>query len=85
MPSQVPEIFSPFAQALAIEMREQRIGGEQLARKTGISVRLIRKYKSGQTVPRDYYGEPSENARKIADALGVSLDVMFGVKTEQAA
>lgn len=76
MPSQ-PPVISRFGQALSNEMRRQKISAEFLARETGISVRLIRKYKRGQTIPQDYYGEPTENAQKLARVLSLNLDELF--------
>lgn len=84
MPSQPPAI-SAFGRCLSYEMRAQRISCLTLAQITGISERLIRKYKSGRTVPRDYYGDPSQNAQKIAAALRVPVDQMFAEDDEPVA
>lgn len=59
-----------FAVRLKRIQRELLTTNEALSRATGISVRLINKYRSGVTEPRDSFGEPSENAYKIAAALG---------------
>lgn len=66
-------------------MRDRGIGSERLARETGISVRLIRKYRAGQTVPRDWFGQPTENAVTLAKALGVNVRELFGTPTTRQA
>lgn len=66
-----------FAKRLKAIMREQKIGNERLAFKSGISSRLIAKYRAGTTEPRDGYGDPSHNAHKLAEALGVDLDELM--------
>lgn len=54
-------------------MREQKVGSETLGSRSGISPRLISKYRAGTTEPRDPFGEPSENAHKLAAALGLDV------------
>ena len=29
-------------------------------------------------MPQDYWGDPTDNAHKIAQALGISVDALFG-------
>jgi transcriptional regulator with XRE-family HTH domain len=70
MPSQVEGKFAARLRALQYE---QRLSVEALSRQTGISVRLLAKYRAGTTEPRDYYGDPSDNAHKLAEALGVAV------------
>jgi len=84
MPGQPLELLT-FAERLDALMREQEIGLERLGRETGISPRLISKYRKGRTVPRDAFGEPSRNALKLARALGVSLADLLPPDEEQAA
>jgi transcriptional regulator with XRE-family HTH domain len=71
MPSQVDGKFAARLRALQFE---QRLSVEALSRQTGISVRLLAKYRAGTTEPRDYYGDPSANAYKLADALEVAVE-----------
>lgn len=86
MPSQVPVIQkSEFASRLADLMREQRISTEAMARQTGISVRLLRKYRAGKTVPQDYFGGPTRNLLLLADALHVDASYLLSGDTERAA
>ncbi len=66
-------------------MRSQSIGGATLARQTGISERLIRQYRSGRVVPRDYFDRPTGNAHKIADALDVDVEDLFPARAAEAA
>jgi transcriptional regulator with XRE-family HTH domain len=79
MTGHVKELCSsgPFSSRLRCLMNEQHISSDQLAGKTGISERLIRKYRSGRTEPRDWWGEPTENGHKLADALGVPVDELL--------
>lgn len=58
-------------------MREQGLSNDAVFLKTGISPRLIAKYKAGDTEPRDYFGEPTDNARLLADALGVDVNELL--------
>lgn len=74
MPSQVDGNSPPFADRLKALMREQRVGSDVLGRRTGISARLIAKYRAGTTEPRDPFGDPTENAHKLAEALGVTVE-----------
>lgn len=84
MTSQVPVIQeSEFASRLAEIMRERRISTEAMARETRISVRLLRKYRAGQTVPRDYFGSPTPNLLTIAEYLDV--DPAYLLSGEQSA
>jgi transcriptional regulator with XRE-family HTH domain len=74
MPSQVD---GNFASRLRTLQFDQRLSNEGLAQRTGISVRLIAKYRAGTTEPRDYYGDPSANAYKLADALDVAVEELL--------
>jgi transcriptional regulator with XRE-family HTH domain len=74
MPSQVDGKFAARLRALQFE---QRLSVEALSRQTGISVRLLAKYRAGTTEPRDYYGDPSSNAHKLADALDVDVEELL--------
>ena len=78
-----------FGETLKRIMHERRIGIDTLALETRISARLIGKYRSGSTVPRDPFGDPTENARKLASALGVPVDELLPApddeSTEEAA
>jgi transcriptional regulator with XRE-family HTH domain len=74
-----------FDQALKALMRERRVGVDKLAFATGISPRLIGKYRSGTVVPRDPFGDPSENAVKIARELGVDVAVLLPPLDEEEA
>lgn len=66
-------------------MTAQRIGASRLAQATGIDVRMIRKYRAGDSEPRDYFGYPTENGIKIADALDVDVDELLPVTESEAA
>jgi hypothetical protein len=58
-------------------MLEQRIGREDLAARTGIASRLLGKYRAGTVEPRDAFGDPSDNAHKLADVLGVQVNELL--------
>jgi transcriptional regulator with XRE-family HTH domain len=75
----------PFGQALKALMRERKVGVDKLAFATGISPRLIGKYRSGQVVPRDNYGDPTENAAKVAEFFGVDVADLLPPVEEEAA
>jgi hypothetical protein len=66
-------------------MRSHKVGVDSLAFATGISPRLIGKYRSGTVVPRDHYGDPTENAVKIAEFFAVDVADLFPPEQEQAA
>lgn len=76
MPSQVDDTLS-FAERLKRLMREQRIGNEGMFVRTGISPRLVAKYRAGTTEPRDAFGDPTANAHKLAAALGVEVSELL--------
>lgn len=73
-----------FAAKLRGLQRERGLTNDELAREAGIGVRLIAKYRNGETEPRDYFGEPTENARKLATALGLPLDELLPTLEEAA-
>lgn len=65
---------SSFADRLRSAMWDQAIGVDELARVSGVSWRLISKYRKTDGVePRDYFGKPTPNAHKLAKALGVEV------------
>lgn len=66
----------PFSARLSRLMFEGRMSVGRLAQETGISERLIRKYRGGHSEPRDYFGDPTANALKIAEALSVPVEVL---------
>lgn len=57
-------------------MWDAGLGVGELAKRTGISPRLIAKYRSGPTEPRDYFGRPTHNAVLMAEALSVTVDML---------
>lgn len=61
-------------------MREQGLSNDAVFLKTGIAPRLVAKYKAGDTEPRDYFGEPTQNAHLLADALGVDVNELLPPK-----
>lgn len=62
-----------FAERLRHLQFTARLTNDALAAKSGVSLRLIQKYRSGPTEPRNIFGDPSVNAHKLADALGVAV------------
>lgn len=66
-----------FGTRLRALMFERRVSIQALYEATGVSVRLIGKYRAGDNEPRNYYGDPTENGRLIADALEVPVDVLL--------
>lgn len=76
MTGQVKQTSEPatFADRLRSAMFEKGIGLGVLSRETGITQRQLVSYRNGQHEPRDYYGRPTANAHKIAEALGVPVD-----------
>jgi hypothetical protein len=58
-------------------MIEQQLGIARLAVLSGITERSIVRYRNGTVVPRDPYGQPTPNARKLARALRVPLDELL--------
>lgn len=62
-----------FAERLKDLQQERRFTAEALAYRSGVSLRLIQKYRAGVTEPRDSFGDPSANARKLAEALDVDV------------
>lgn len=58
-------------------MYQRRMSIQQLHGATGISVRLIGKYRAGENEPRNYYGDPTENGLAIADALEVPTEELL--------
>jgi predicted transcriptional regulator len=60
------------AERLRAAMWDAGCGVGELAKRTGISPRLIAKYRKGPTAPRDYFGRPTHNAVLMAEALDVS-------------
>ena len=77
MPSQ-PKTASRFAEVLTEEMFKQRVSIARLSRETGIAGSIIWRYRTGRTIPRSYFGDPSPNAHKIAEVLGLTVDELFG-------
>lgn len=73
MPSTPEGNIRPFAERLRALMREQGLSNDAVFLKTGISPRLVAKYKAGATEPRDYFGDPTENAHLLAEALGIEV------------
>lgn len=63
-----------FADRLAEAMLAKGIGLWKLANATGITQRQIVNYRKGRHEPRDFYGQPTDNAHLIARELGVSVD-----------
>lgn len=64
-----------FAERLNSAMWERQIGVEGLSRESGVSWRLISKYRKPDGVePRDYFGKPTPNAHKLAKALEVEVE-----------
>lgn len=51
---------------------EKEINQQELANLTGIKLRTIRSYETGQASP------PIKNLVKLADALGTSTDYLLG-------
>lgn len=68
-----------FAGNLRREMWKQRVSIAQLSDRSGVSIRLISKYRAGDSEPRDYYGTPTANALKIARALEVPVHHLLPV------
>lgn len=58
-------------------LQEKDITGYKLAKMTGLSQGLISDYKSGRSVPS------AKASLKIAEALGISVDELFGKQTPQ--
>ena len=48
-----------------------------LARACDIPERTIARYRAGTSEPRDSFGEPTANARALADALGVDVSELL--------
>lgn len=70
-----------FAERLNSAMWERQLGVEALAQKSGVTWRLISKYRKPDGVePRDYFGKPTPNAHKLAKALGVEVDWLLPEK-----
>lgn len=67
------QLSGTFPARLKAAMVANRIGSAKLGEATGISPRLINKYKAGDSEPRDPFGLPSENAHKLAVALDVDV------------
>jgi hypothetical protein len=73
-----------FAERLNSVMWDRGIGVEALARKSGVTWRLISKYRKPDGVePRDYFGKPTANAHKLADALGVEVEWLVPPKSSR--
>lgn len=68
-----------FAARLKLAQGESGLKNEALARKSGVSLRLIQLYRKGETVPRD------ENLAKLATALGRDPMWFFSLDAEAAA
>jgi predicted transcriptional regulator len=64
------------ADRLRTAMWDAGLGVGELAKRTGISPRLIAKYRKGPTEPRDYFGRPTHNAVLMAEVLGVHVDTL---------
>lgn len=65
-----------FAGKLRALMHEQRLSVTALAALTGISQRLIRRYRStgpSSSRPVDFFGDPTPNAYALAKALRVPV------------
>ena len=77
MPSQVNVRSRPFATKLRQLMQDQRVSLNQLARDAEISVSVIGRYRTGQSEPRDHFGDPTPNAFKLAQALNVPVDELL--------
>lgn len=77
MSGQVGGQVQGFGATLKALMRERRVSVDRLAFATGISPRMITRYRSGVVVPRDPFGDPSDNAYKLASALSVDVGVLF--------
>lgn len=74
-----------FAERLRATMHERRMSVGRLAETTGISERLIRKYRAGDVEPRDSFGDPTENGRAIARSLRVPLRDLLPSRERAAA
>lgn len=68
-----------FADQLRAVMAERGVGVEALARATGLSPRLIAKYRAGAHEPR------VQNAVKIASALQVPVETLLPNDGKEAA
>ena len=74
-----------FSDRLNALMFERRMSVVALADVTNIHPRLISKYRAGASVPRDKFGDPTPNARALADALGVSVADLLDAAPEALA
>lgn len=70
---------------LKSEMGSQGISIAALSLRTGVSLGLIARYRSGKVVPRDHFGRPSKNAFQIARVLGIDVDELFPPRERAAA
>jgi DNA-binding Xre family transcriptional regulator len=78
-----PERDMTFRDNLEAAMTAKKIGVDKLSQATGINRRLISRYRSrgkNHSVPRDAFGDPSANAKKIAKALDVKVDSLFAAR-----
>jgi len=66
-------------------MRERKLSVNALSETTGISGRLIRRYRAGDSEPRDYFGDPTENGIKLALALSLSVEDLLPSPEDVAA
>ena len=82
----MPDVQSQatFSDRLRELMTERDIGTPTLARVTGIPQRTIARYRSGESEPRGK-GGPSDNARLIAEVLGVPADELLDGAPEAVA
>lgn len=59
-------------------MLNQGVGLGLLSKQTGLTQRQIAKYRQphgeGGVEPRDYFGKPTPNAHRLAEALGVEVE-----------
>ena len=74
-----------FRDRLIALMAERRLSITALATKTGISPRLISKYRAGTSEPRDHFGDPTRNAHALAEALGVDVADLLDAAPEALA
>jgi hypothetical protein len=76
----------PFAVRLCSLMRDRGVSVSALSARTGISPRMISRYRTGQNRPTvPYTRRPSENAVKIARELGVDVAVLLPPLDEEEA